>query len=70
MSINMFKELKENMVSMIKKIGYLNKLLNNILNVLHLPWKPSPAPLPSGMEVGLTARPKPHCSGGTQTQSH
>ena len=28
----MFKELKENMVSMIKKIGYLNKLLNNILN--------------------------------------
>ena len=27
----MFKELKENMVSMIKKIGYLNKLLNNIL---------------------------------------
>ena len=27
----MFKELKENMVSMIKKIGYLNKLLN-ILN--------------------------------------
>ena len=32
MSINMFKELTENMVSMIKKIGYLNKLLNNILN--------------------------------------
>jgi len=28
----MFKELKENMVSMIKKIGYLNKLVNNILN--------------------------------------
>ena len=28
----MFKELKENMVSMIKKIGYLNKLVNTILN--------------------------------------
>ena len=35
MSINMFKELKENMVSMIKKIGYLNKLLNNILNDIY-----------------------------------